>query len=93
VGVQRVYHGEAIRTIVTFGADAAYDTLAADPRERRVAYQGTLPPAERAAVVSRLATQRQQSHPGPPSPKEALIQALLLQQQAGHAVGVFLSEP
>jgi hypothetical protein len=93
VGVQRVYHGEAIRTIVTLGADAAYDTLAADPRERRVAYQGTLPPAERAAVVSRLATLRQQSHPGPPSPKEAFFQALLLQQQAGHAVGVFLSEP
>jgi hypothetical protein len=67
--------------------------LAADPRKRLVAYQGTLPPAERAAVLSRLAAQRQQLHPGPVSPQEAFHQAVLMNQQAGHEVGVFLSDP
>jgi hypothetical protein len=93
VGAQRVYHGDAIRTIVDVGSEEGYDTLAADPRKRLVAYQGTLPPAERAAVLSRLAAQRQQLHPGPVSPQEAFHQAVLMNQQAGHEVGVFLSDP
>ena len=92
-GKQRVYHGGPVRAKVTVADGSSYDSLAKDPTQRLVAYRGTLPPAERAAVAEQLAALEAQDRARNLSARELLLRGAARDRRLGSAVGVFLQTP
>jgi len=90
---RRLYHGEPVRAYVTIGDDVQYDSLAANPRQRLVAYTGKLSPKQRVVVAEQLAMFRAQRLAGTIDDQELFLRSRALVDRFGIPIGLFLRKP
>jgi hypothetical protein len=92
VGARRVYHGGAVRVVVTVADDASFDTLAADPNQKLVVavYRGTRSPTERAAIREQLGALEAQYRAGTISAREFFERSRPMAGRLGTALGLFI---
>jgi hypothetical protein len=92
VGARRVYHGGAVRVVVTVADDASFDTLAADPNQKLVVAvsRGTRSPTERAAIREQLGALEAQYRAGTISAREFFERSRPMAGRLGTALGLFI---